>query len=121
MKGLICAVVGLLAVCLLAAPAQIVACDNISQQVQFSTFQAYSAPSVVLQEVAVPVQTQVVQRQVVQHASYPLQTQFITTTAAVGVPQVQFLEVGCSRAGCSRAAIRGPRVQRSVQRVRTRG
>lgn len=126
MKSLICV---LFAMAMLAlffiAPSPVQACDNFSQQVQFSTAFVYAEPVLVEQIAVEPVyQQQLVQRQVrqvrqVQQFNY--QPQFSTAAYSQSVQRVEFLDVGCSRAGCSRAAVRGPRVQRSVQRTRIRG
>lgn len=128
MKSLLC-VLCMIAVALVCfvAPSQSQACDNFSQQVQFSTAFVYAEPVLVEQINVQPVyEQQLVQRQVqqvrqvrqVQAVAY--QPQFVTANVR-SVQRVEFLEVGCSRGACSRAAVRGPRVQRSVQRTRIRG
>ena len=121
MKSLLCVIGMLMAVTLFTVDAQ--ACNQVSQQVQFQTAVAYSQPVVLQEVIAQPVvyQQQVAFAQVMaQPVVYQQQfQQNVAFAQAYSTPQFQV--VGCSRAGCSRAAIRGPRVQRSVQRVRTRG
>lgn len=122
MKSLLC-VLGMLLVATLFVTADAQACNQVSQQVQFQTAVAYSQPVVLQEVVSQPVvyQQQVAFAQVMAQPVVYQQQQFQQNVAfAQAYTTPQFQVVGCSRAGCSRAAIRAPR-QRSVQRIRTRG
>lgn len=119
MKGLLC-VLGMLMAATLFVATDAKACNQISQQVQFQTSAVYSQPVVLQEVVAQPVvYSQIVSQPVVYQQQVAFAQQNVAFAQAYSTPQ--FINVGCSRAGCNRAAVRGPRVQRSVQKVRVRG
>lgn len=124
MKSLFCFVCMLLVAALFVgiSVTDAKACNQVSQQVQFQTAVAYSQPVVLQEVVSQPVMYQQMAFAQVQAQPVVYQQQVQQNVAfAQAYSTPQFINVGCSRAGCSRAAIRGPRVQRSVQRSRIRG
>lgn len=115
MRGLLSLLSCVLVLGLLFTAADAQACNQFSQQVQFNSVQSYAAPVLFQQQVAA-VEYAVAPQFVVSQKFIAPQLQQVEYFTA---PQLnvaystapQFLAVGCSRAGCSRAAIGvgGPR------------